>query len=406
MSENQLLTVPAVQLPEDDGENQLVERFMEASRDLVPSVQITLAKRIIRPGSNKVICLAAKTSIPLRDDELASVSDLALKLSDGTNVALSLSFFNDGGGEYSPLKRYVYSPADYKKKNGSSLGFVLIGMGMVFVAGSFALINKQYVNALPPLARNAGLAQIASIAGIGFTKETAKPIADAAVKAGAKSAAATAAVTAPSTTSVSSSTKHEGTRAASVKGSNWFSKFKSGSSHSHSAKAATPGNTFHEAHGQTLVPPPPPTTPYIMPYGSQIPFFDPRAGYHQPPQNVETQKTPSVKAQKSADAVKTASNKSAEPKSSEQKIQQAQKAPELKVVPAIDAADMRVQSQPQDVSIIEPKIYRTRDTAYWPATQTAPTPGGDSSNIQLERIVPRAQPSLAPSTTGQSSDNF
>src|SRR5271156_2157003 len=63
--------------------------------DLSNSVQITLAKRVIKPGSDKAICLAAQTSIPISDDKISSVSNLVLKLADGTKVALSLSFFND-----------------------------------------------------------------------------------------------------------------------------------------------------------------------------------------------------------------------------------------------------------------------------------------------------------------------
>lgn len=62
------------------------------------TVQVTLAKRIVRSGSDKVFCLAAQTSVPLYEDELASVSDLGLRLSDGTSVVLSLSAFNDRSG--------------------------------------------------------------------------------------------------------------------------------------------------------------------------------------------------------------------------------------------------------------------------------------------------------------------
>ncbi|MDR3616049.1 MAG: hypothetical protein P4L53_21000 [Candidatus Obscuribacterales bacterium] len=85
-----VLTLPA------ENEVAVVERFTEASRDLIPGMQISLARRIVRPGSDQVLCLNATTSVPMQDDEIASVSDLALKLSDGTNVRISLSFFNDG----------------------------------------------------------------------------------------------------------------------------------------------------------------------------------------------------------------------------------------------------------------------------------------------------------------------
>jgi hypothetical protein len=85
-----LMTLPA------QNEAAVVERLAEASRELIPGMQISLARRIVRPGSDQVLCLNATTSVPMQDDEIASVSDLALKLSDGTNVRISLSFFNDG----------------------------------------------------------------------------------------------------------------------------------------------------------------------------------------------------------------------------------------------------------------------------------------------------------------------
>lgn len=84
--------------------SQLVPATEEQSRsvavepvgtDLSPTVQVSLAKRIIHPKTNKVVCLAAQTTVPIAEDELASVSDLALRLSDGTNVRLSMSFFDD-----------------------------------------------------------------------------------------------------------------------------------------------------------------------------------------------------------------------------------------------------------------------------------------------------------------------
>lgn len=47
-------TVPVV-VDENAPENVVVERFMEASRDLVPHVQVSLAKRIVKRGSNQVV---------------------------------------------------------------------------------------------------------------------------------------------------------------------------------------------------------------------------------------------------------------------------------------------------------------------------------------------------------------
>ena len=85
-----LMTLPA------QDEVTVIERLAEVTKDLIPGMQISLARRIVRPGSDQVLCLNATTSVPMQDDEIASVSDLALKLADGTNVRISLSFFNDG----------------------------------------------------------------------------------------------------------------------------------------------------------------------------------------------------------------------------------------------------------------------------------------------------------------------
>ncbi len=70
------------------------------------TVDVSLARRIITPGSNRVLCLAAQTTVPIAGDETSSVTDLRLKLSDGTNVVLSLSCFNDallGAASPSPV---------------------------------------------------------------------------------------------------------------------------------------------------------------------------------------------------------------------------------------------------------------------------------------------------------------
>ncbi len=88
------LEVVSEHYPEAVGE----QRYEALDLNFPTTVQVTLAKRIIRAGSNKVLCLAAQTSVPLHDDDLASVSDLGLKLSDGTSVVLSLSSFNDKSG--------------------------------------------------------------------------------------------------------------------------------------------------------------------------------------------------------------------------------------------------------------------------------------------------------------------
>ena len=140
MSDAQL-SLPS--LSED--ENTAVERFMERATDIVPTLQVTLAKRIMRPGSNKVLCMAARTSVPLNDDEAASVSDLALRLSDGTNVVLSLSFFNDPmGAGCIPFSRSIFEPNRYTIQNESRLGFIILAILLISSAGFYSMATRSF----------------------------------------------------------------------------------------------------------------------------------------------------------------------------------------------------------------------------------------------------------------------
>jgi hypothetical protein len=155
MSQNQLTIIdpPNRQMIDPSAqESTIVERFCEASREIVPSVEISLAKRIIRAGSNQVLCLAAHTSVPLNDDELASVSDLAVRLSDGTNVRLSLSFFNDQSvgcipvtqPQYIPLNRSIYDPNRYELRGEPKLGLVLVATTLIAMAGLYSVLNGPF----------------------------------------------------------------------------------------------------------------------------------------------------------------------------------------------------------------------------------------------------------------------
>jgi hypothetical protein len=147
MNENQLTVLP----DSEENERLVVDRVDPCPPELIPGVQVTLAKRIIHPGSNRVMCLAAQTSVPVQDDQIASVSDLAVRLSDGTNVRLSLSFFNEAvGANFNvptfrapsfdvPFSRPAYDPERYRQysedSRDSKLGPVLFGMCLVALAG-------------------------------------------------------------------------------------------------------------------------------------------------------------------------------------------------------------------------------------------------------------------------------
>lgn len=135
-------------------EATVVSQFEEQADHLVPGIQVTLAKRIIKPGSNRVMCLAARTNVPLSDDDVASVSNLALRLSDGTNVALSLSFFNDGpvAAPYIPLNRYYYDPQRYYKGQGEShLGVAVVATALAAACGVYYFLGDHFK---PPMPKN------------------------------------------------------------------------------------------------------------------------------------------------------------------------------------------------------------------------------------------------------------
>jgi hypothetical protein len=132
---DEMLNLPAKQpteLPSD--ENTVVEQFIENSKNIVPGLQVSLARRVVMPGSKKVLCMAAHTSVPLNDDEVSSVSQLALRLSDGTSCLLSLQFFNDTtGSEYIPptYSSFVYDPERYETAQGqSNLGVFLVATAL------------------------------------------------------------------------------------------------------------------------------------------------------------------------------------------------------------------------------------------------------------------------------------
>ncbi len=139
---------------------------------IAPTMQVSLAKRIIQPGTNRVICLAAQTTVPMEDDDIASVSDLALRLSDGTNVKVSMSFFNDvalgtnlGANFTGESSRRVYDPDWYdnhrereKSESSSRLWLlfaafcaVTVGSFCYFIPGGIEKLATEIVAKMPPL---------------------------------------------------------------------------------------------------------------------------------------------------------------------------------------------------------------------------------------------------------------
>jgi hypothetical protein len=144
-----LTTLPKSTEPAEE-DTAVVDQFIEASRQIVPSVQVSLAKRIVRPGSNRVLCLAARTSMPLNEDEIASVSNLALRLSDGTNVVLSLSFFDDAAAGALPYSPASFSPERYQPRNDFGLPIIVLLTSISLGAALFWLLaNVPFRPVLP-----------------------------------------------------------------------------------------------------------------------------------------------------------------------------------------------------------------------------------------------------------------
>jgi hypothetical protein len=240
-------------------ETAVVERFISTSREIVPSVQISLAKRILHPGSNRVVCLAAHTSVPLRDDEMASVSDLALHLSDGTNVRLSLSFFNDGtaaigGGaaplSYTPYMRTVYNPEWYSDHNRSRFPVILVCTIVLCAAGAYWAYQRATEAAASQMSTKFSqpLAQT--------FKKAVKPSIAHAVPAVHPHAAAPIAAAIPLVepfTSIVHHFKHVAKTSA------------------HEVRHATPANEYAMPRKGMFVPPPPPME-VVLPPG-QMPTF-------------------------------------------------------------------------------------------------------------------------------------
>lgn len=151
MTKNQL-TVPEISEQHEElvHRDELVQQVLDNPRDLSPSVQVRFAKRVGRPGNSRVMMMDAQTCGPIGEDGEDSESKLALKLADGTNVQLSLSFFNEnqpalagvgggGGGRrtnFSPFNSYVYEPRTYSVSNRESNQLPAIMFAMTFMLGA------------------------------------------------------------------------------------------------------------------------------------------------------------------------------------------------------------------------------------------------------------------------------
>ena len=400
MSQTQL-ELPAL----TDEESTVVERFRERSKNIIPGVEVTLAKRILRPGSNRVVCLAARTSVPINDDELASVSDLALRLSDGTNVVLSLSFFNDTvAGDCIPFtrsaespNRYTYDPNRYTIRSDSKLGIVLFATCLVALAGVYSLTNgplSKYM-VTKPFVKSAFIGASSSLLKtipVNPNLSAPKPPVVAPMESQPKESTSSVIKVSPRATTGHIRRARERRNPDSWRASNYV----------------------REPREEMLVPPPPAT--YVAPYGLPAQFFEQFPGFNGLPNLVKPgskgePKTvrPSSKSEpkpepKSESKLEPKSLPKAEPKSE----LKPEAKPALKTEPKAEfkpEAKPELKSEPKSEprSVSNSSATSTYERTIWEAPKaqieripannsashaTAPIPGTEDT-MPLERIVPR-----------------
>ncbi|MFN8551042.1 MAG: hypothetical protein U0103_06095 [Candidatus Obscuribacterales bacterium] len=151
MTNNQL-TVPEVSEQHNElvRRDELLQQVLDNPHELAPSVQVRFAKRVGRPGNSRVMMMDAQTSGPIGEEGEDTESKLALRLADGTNVQLSLSFFNEnqpalagvgggGGGRrtnFAPFNTYMYEPRTYSVNQRESNQLPAIMFAMTFMLGA------------------------------------------------------------------------------------------------------------------------------------------------------------------------------------------------------------------------------------------------------------------------------
>jgi hypothetical protein len=253
MTNNQLT------VPETSNEQiALVQQILDDPRELAPSVQVRFAKRVGRPGASRVMLMDAQTSGPIADEDEESISNLALRLADGTNVQLSLSFFNDnqpalagasmgGGGRratFAPFNTYVYEPRSYTiHKNESKLPLIMMTTAIVLAAGCYGLITGPFSNYLQTKA-----AKPVTATAIPKTAPKAAPIKVATIHAAPKIVHEPIPAPPPMTFEVSNPFK-TGSK-----------KISSGTRTSRTHIQSQSSRTGHSSRNEMFVPPPPPMT--------------------------------------------------------------------------------------------------------------------------------------------------
>jgi hypothetical protein len=322
-------------------ENTLVNQFIDRSQTIIPGLQVTLAKRVVMPGSRRVLCMAAHTSVPISDNELSSVSELALRLSDGTSCLLSLKFFNDTmDGGFTNANPFIYDPQRYETVHGqSNLGVAILATAFVAITGYYYAISNSvmanmHASHTPVIHKSASHSVIATPKVV---QSSAAPPKNLVPEAKVAPARATNAKTSVVKTSVA---------------------HKSSSSH-----AKTNYSEYAEpARSSGFVPPPPPMPVSPLPYNPAMsfPFYMPNS--MQPPA-----------AKRSLEVAKPKVIEQVTPKITE-------------VTPKVMEATAKpvVKESPVAPKRVEPVIERIQTTSEISSAEAAPAPG---EPLHLERIV-------------------
>ncbi|MBX9720035.1 MAG: hypothetical protein K2X81_01465 [Candidatus Obscuribacterales bacterium] len=419
MNDTQLTSAFERSERDEPNNNAIVETFTELAPDAhfeMPStVQVTLAKRIVMAGSDRVLCLGARTSVPINDDERASVSDLTLRLSDGTNVALSLSFFDDEIGSIVPLNRIpvnnvsmgrvTFEPFRYSAKDESKLGMVLVSMTIVAMVGvyfAFPGLADKLIDV--PTVNKLAMTYFGNSAGQATLKHSSpKPQSETIQASNLKHQKHERQKTALTASMPSQQRLHSATKLPTFKKS--FGNESDRSTNS-TAKTIEPhGKKAHSKQSNMMFVPPPPPTEYAMPPANS-PYW--------------TQFAPMINRAASANAVQAAaeapranqSNSSAissapvKMSAPNQIVRKAPSPPKPEdnfsaksnehsnnehsnntILPLTHSsagehtkADTTISTQNESTTNLEPS---------WKSTNgTAPVPGNNADTIMLERIIP------------------
>lgn len=351
--------------------------------DIASTMQVSLAKRIIQPGTNKVVCLAAQTTVPMEDDDIASVSDLALRLSDGTNVKVSMSFFNDvalGADFAETTGRRFYDPDWYDNHRATDSS----GRLWLVFAAFLAIAFGSFCYFIP-----GGIDRLAAEIAVRMPRVTTPPFMTNSPPS--KSILAPSAQhilpAAPESFPSNRKTKRA-TRTAKVQ-SIKSSSHRSGKNHDGAIKVSR-----SSPNSRSMLIPPPPPTAFAIPISQMAmynmpPYTMPNTPMEMPVKSASAK--PKAKASsKTPNPMSLEIPKESTPNTSSQESVQSQSKPTLsREMHSLLPEPARAYSQPRRsaTSFID-RVDKT-NTASGAHSQSAPLPGGEnfhSEQPQLERI--------------------